>query len=146
MMTETETMERRDDHILGYAPMDDIHDEFIDLVTQLQAAADERLPKLLAQMQAHLQSHFDQENAWMRDTAFPPRDCHIGEHDAVLKSVEEVRVLLGEGNIQVGRNLVQALADWFPGHAAHLDSALAHWMCKQRFGAKPLVFRQMSRE
>lgn len=78
----------------------------------------------------------------MRDTAFPPRDCHIDEHAAVLKSVHEVQALLAEGNVQACRALVLALVNWFPGHATHLDSALAHWLSKQRFGGKPVVLRR----
>ena len=106
----------------------------------------EQLPELLDAMQAHLQSHFDQENQWMTETAFPPRDCHIDEHSAVLKSVGEVKALLGMGNARVCRDLVTALADWFPGHATHLDSALAHWMCKRSLGGKPVVLRRMNHE
>ena len=40
------------------------------------------------------------------------------------------------------RDLTKALVDWFPGHATHLDSALAHWLSKQRFGGKPVVIRR----
>src|SRR5690606_37298225 len=136
---EVDTMEWSTDHLLGYAPMDDIHEEFVDLIAQLQAASDDRLPELLGLMEAHLKSHFNQENTWMEQTAFPARKCHIEEHDAVLKSVAEVRLLPSQGNTQVCRELVRALADWFPGHATNLDSALAHWMCKNRLGGKPLV-------
>jgi hemerythrin-like metal-binding protein len=95
-------------------------------------------------MAAHLESHFDQENTWMRESEFPARDCHIEQHDAVLESVHEVQVLLAQGNTQICRGLVQALADWFPKHATHLDSALAHWMCKRRLGGKPVVFRSIN--
>lgn len=146
MTTEVETMKRHGDHVLGYAPMDDIHEEFVELIDELQSAPDDGLPDALERMQAHLVSHFDQENTWMEETAFPPRDCHIKEHDAVLKSVAEVRELLAQGNTTVCRELARALADWFPGHATHLDSALAHWMCKKRLGGKPLVFRHMQRQ
>ena len=135
-----------DNHLLGYSPMDDIHEEFVDLVGQLQVAGDEQLQPLFQQLREHLQSHFDQEDQWMRDTAFPPRDCHIDEHAAVMKSVGEVQPLLEQGNTQVCRSLVTALADWFPGHATHLDSALAHWMCKRNLGGKPVVLRRMSEE
>ena len=38
--------------------------------------------------------------------------------------------------------LAQALADWFPGHATYLDSALAHWMFHRRFGGKPVVIHR----
>ena len=120
-----------DNHVLGYTPMDDIHEEFVDLIGQMQVASDAQLSELLNAMQAHLQSHFDEENLWMMETEFPPRDCHIEQHDAVLKSVAEVQEVLAQGNVDVCRSLVAALADWFPGHATHLDSALAHWMCKR---------------
>ncbi len=129
------------DIALGFTPMDDIHEEFLALSAALQRASDAELTAQLALMAAHLKTHFGQEDAWMAQTAFPPRDCHIQEHAAVLASVHEVRLLLAQGNVQVCRDLARALAEWFPGHATHLDSALAHWMCKQRFGAKPLVFR-----
>ncbi|AZY48157.1 hemerythrin domain-containing protein [Bordetella avium] len=136
-------MEWHTDLELGYAPMDDIHEEFVDIVARLQAAPDDRLAELLAELHLHLASHFGQENAWMEETAFPPRDCHIGEHDAVLKSVKDVRLLLADqGNTRICRELVAALADWFPGHAAHLDSALAHWLCKRRLGGSPVVLRR----
>lgn len=139
----SETTFMHPDITLGYTPMDDIHEEFVELSAALQGARDEDLAAQLALMEAHLQAHFGAEDRWMEQTAFPPRDCHIKEHAAVLASVGEVRVLLEQGNVQVCRDLARALADWFPGHATHLDSALAHWMCKQRFGAKPLVFKPM---
>ena len=49
---------------------------------------------------------------------------------------------LAEGNVALCRDLTEALVDWFPGHATHLDSALAHWLSKQRFGGKPVVIRR----
>jgi hypothetical protein len=38
--------------------------------------------------------------------------------------------------------LAQSLADWFPGHADYLDSALAQWMVKKQLGAIPVVVRK----
>jgi hemerythrin len=130
-------------HTLGYAPIDLIHEEFVQLLARLKVARDDELAELLSAMEEHLQSHFGEENTWMRESGFPPRDCHIEQHDAVLKSVHEVQGLLAQGNAQICRALVQALADWFPNHADHLDSALAHWMCKRRLGGKPVVFRSI---
>ncbi|KRB87439.1 bacteriohemerythrin [Noviherbaspirillum sp. Root189] len=141
-MNENGPLNWSDAHILGYAPMDQIHEEFVQLIARLQAARDDELPELLGAMEEHLQAHFGEENAWMRNTDFPPRDCHIEQHDAVLKSVHEVQELLAQGNTEVCRALVQALADWFPNHATHLDSALAHWLCKRRLGGKPIILRR----
>lgn len=133
------------DYTLGYGPMDHIHDEFLELLARLQEATDTQLPERLQQMEAHLQAHFHEENTWMEQTQFPPRQCHIDEHTAVLNSVAEVRALLAEGNTEVCRSLTQALAEWFPGHTTHLDSALAHWMGKDRLEGKPMVFKPMKR-
>jgi hemerythrin-like metal-binding protein len=131
-----------DGMLLGYAPMDRVHQEFVDCVRALQTAPDAELPTLLSQLTSHAIQHFGEEDRWMEDTQFPARECHINEHAAVMKSVHEVQLLLAQGNTGVCRRLAQELADWFPGHADYLDSALAHWMCKQRLGGKPVVIRR----
>lgn len=132
----------RDSFDLGFGPMDAIHREFVDLVAAVQAATDEELVARLATLASHCASHFEEENNWMIETDFPPRDCHIDEHNAVLNSIRQVQALLLEGDNANCRRLAGELAKWFPGHADHLDSALAHWMCKRRFGGKPVVFRR----
>ena len=141
-MSHTATLVWGDHLLMGHGPMDELHEEFVELIALLQTAEDSELPSLLQAMESHLQHHFAEEDQWMLSTGFPPRDCHIDEHAAVLKSVAEVRVKLAEGNIALCRDLTKALVDWFPGHATHLDSALAHWLSKQRFGGKPVVIRR----
>lgn len=136
-------IEWSDAHELGYAPMDHIHEEFVDIVGQMQIASDDELPALLEQFIEHAESHFDEENRWMVDNQFPPRACHIEQHNAVLNSAVDVRVLLARGDYAICRKFVFALADWFPNHAQHLDSALAHWMFKKHHGGKPVVFRRI---
>lgn len=122
--------------------MDATHEEFVRCVAALQCATDDALPAALEALADHLRRHFGEEDQWMEQTQFPARQCHIDEHAAVLKSVGEVRELLAQGNTAVCRRLGQELANWFPGHADYLDSALAHWMCKQRLGGKPVVIRR----
>ena len=141
-MSHTATLVWGDHLLMGNGPMDELHEEFVELIALLQTAEDSELPSLLQAMEIHLQHHFAEEDQWMLSTGFPPRDCHIDEHAAVLKSVAEVRVKLAEGNVALCRDLTRALVDWFPGHATHLDSALAHWLSKQRFGGKPVVIRR----
>ena len=127
---------------LGYGPMDAVHQEFVDLVAQLQTAPETDLPRCLDVFAAHAQAHFDLEDGWMRDTEFPARDCHVDEHAAVLRSVHEVREVLAKGDVANCRRLADELARWFPGHADYLDSALAAWMCKRLYGARPVVLRR----
>jgi hemerythrin len=118
-----------DTYLLGYAPMDDTHREFVGLVNVLLTCND-------AELAAHL------DDAWMERTDFPPRDCHVQEHAAVMSSVRQVIEIVAQGNVAEGRRLAAALGDWFPGHAFHLDSALAHWMVKRSHGGKPVVLRR----
>jgi hemerythrin len=88
-------------------------------------------------------AHFTEEQQWMDSTAFPAAQCHADEHTAVLASVREVQGLLSQGaSGQVVRDLAQALADWFPGHADYMDAALSHWMSKRNHGGAPVVLRR----
>jgi len=131
-----------DSLLLGYGPMDEVHREFVDTVQALQTAQDADLPRCLEALVAHARSHFEAEDLWMVETDFPARACHIEEHAAVMASVEQVQQLVAQGNIAECRRLADELARWFPGHADYLDSALAHWICKQRLGGKPVVLRR----
>jgi len=131
-----------DSYLLGFTPMDHVHQEFVTCVAELQQAPASDLDRVLEVLIQHCEGHFEQENNWMRETGFPSSECHINEHAAVLKSVHEVKVQLAMGNVAVCRRLGDELATWFPGHADYLDSALAHWMCKRALGGKPVVLRR----
>jgi len=132
-----------DAYLLGNPGMDETHQEFVTLLDALMRATDDDLLTCLDALAEHVEAHFAQENAAMARSQFPARDCHVDEHAAVLASVRGVRErLAAHGDTQACRRLAQALADWFPAHIDHLDSALAHWLCKQQMGGKPVVLRR----
>lgn len=128
--------------LLGFAPMDDLHREFVDVVRALQVQPNTAMGKCLNELEIHLKIHFENEDHWMLSTEFPARECHMDEHAKVLLSVMQVKQRLLEGDFDICRRLADELARWFPGHADYLDSALSHWLCSKKFGAKPLVFRR----
>lgn len=132
--------------VLGFAAMDAVHAEFDSVMAEALACPDGALAEQLARVVDHLRAHFQSEDAWMRETEFPPRDCHMDEHAAVLRSADEVRDLVRQGRLDVGRSFVNELARWFPGHADYLDSALAAWMCKRMHGGKPVVVHRRKPE
>ena len=131
-----------DAFLVGYSPMDDTHREFVEVVGRLLGCPDAELGAQMEAFRAHALRHFQQEDDWMTATGFPGAQCHIDEHAAVLKSVEEVHALVQSGRYDIGRDLAGELARWFPSHADHLDSALAHWMVKRRTGGAPVVVRR----
>ena len=88
-MTENnEPIGWNDSLVLGYAPMDHMHEEFVRIIGRMQTGPDAELSAWLAQFIVHAQAHFEEENAWMTDTEFPPRACHMEQHQAVLNSAE----------------------------------------------------------
>lgn len=122
--------------------MDDTHREFVDIVGRMLEASQSELLDLIDEFIRHAVIHFGEEASWMEATSFPASQCHIDEHNAVMKSVNEVRSLVLAGNELIGYELAKELAAWFPAHADYLDSALAQWMVKQDFGGVPLVFKR----
>jgi hemerythrin len=137
------TLSWNDGFLLGFAPMDETHQEFVECVAALQQCDEASLPETLAAFEKHAVAHFDQEEQWMQRTSFPAGQCHADEHAAVLRSVREVAQMLRDGApCQVARELAHALADWFPGHADYMDAALSHWMSKRTHGGLPVVLRR----
>lgn len=140
--SNTDDLQWSDALLVGYPPMDNVHREFVETVQALLNATAADLPRRLDAFAEHARRHFGEEDRWMVETDFPARDCHIDEHAAVMRSVEQVRELLERGDSSECRRLARELMRWFPGHADYLDSALAHWMSKRRFGGKPVVLRR----
>ena len=131
-----------DSLLLGEPEMDAVHEQFVAGIALLANAPQHDVADALASLERQATSHFETEDTWMRETDFPARECHINEHAAVSASIAGVRRRVAAGEAAAAYELAQALADWFPGHADYLDSALAHWMCKQRWGGKPVVLRR----
>lgn len=63
-------MERR--FLLGYPPMDAVHEEFVGLVGAMKTVSDADLPALLDRFAVPAKDHFQAEDAWMEQTDFPP--------------------------------------------------------------------------
>ena len=133
-----------DARLLGYGPIDETHREFYLVAFDLLRCTDSNVGEALAAFEVHALEHFGQEQQWMEDTNFEGAQCHIEEHDAVLASVREVREGVAARRLQVAvvHSLAEHLFRWFPGHADHMDSALAAWMSRRQYGGQPLVFRR----
>ncbi|WP_455281148.1 bacteriohemerythrin [Cupriavidus necator] len=142
MMAAHNPMYWHDGLLIGHSAIDDEHRRFAALIQSLREAPVERLAEMLEELLQLARAHFLHEDSLMETTAFPPRKCHIGEHKAVLASISGVQARLVRGEVAVARRLAEELARWFPAHVQHLDSALAHWICKQQVGAKPVVLRR----
>jgi hemerythrin len=128
---------------LGLAEIDAAHEAFSLHLAVLRGAAPAQQRGALEAFAVHCRAHFDTEAQLMADSGFPGPDCHLDEHAAVLRSLDEVLSL--HDLAPVLPRLAAALGDWFPAHVDHLDSALAAWVVKRRTGGVPLVLRRAVR-
>jgi hemerythrin len=108
---------------VGFAPMDDIHREFHDLLEALYEPGDQG-DKLVA-LHEHLLRHCAQEERWMRDSNFPASDSHEREHEMLLEVVAEVRRRFDAGDSEIVVRLARELPYWFEAHANAMDAGLA---------------------
>ncbi len=132
----------QDEFELGHEDMDATHREFVSRVDALLRALDDEVPALLEALAEHTNRHFGEEDEAMRRGAYNAGGCHVEEHAAVLKSLDEVRKAVREGRPAVARAFAEALADWFPEHARVMDLGLAQWMVQQRLGGAPILIRR----
>lgn len=114
---------------LQHPEIDATHQEFVTLCAALSDKESstpylERLDALIE----HSIAHFEQENTWMRDLAFPPAGCHQREHDTVLELMQEVRRLIENGEVDLEERLATELPLWFEHHVDTMDNMLAQFM------------------
>ena len=123
---------------LGHRAMDTTHREFVSCVDALLRVPDSQLAQALHAFERHARAHFADEDRQMAATAYGNAGCHVDEHAAVLESLDEVHAALAEGRADVVRRFAQALADWFPEHAAVMDQGLARWLVQRELGGSPV--------
>ena len=131
-----------EDFAVGHEAMDETHREFVECVDTMLQADESDLSAALEAFADHARRHFGEEDQAMRETSYGSAGCHVDEHAAVLKSVDEVRAALALGRTHVVRSFAQALADWFPQHATVMDMGLARWLVQNRLGGSPVVIRR----
>ncbi|MES2036324.1 MAG: hemerythrin domain-containing protein [Pseudomonadota bacterium] len=113
---------------LSYEPMDETHKEFVELCAALSEDNPATFVARLDALIVHSIAHFEQENQWMTETAFPPAGCHRQEHEAVLEVMQEVRRRVELGETDLATRLAEELPLWFEHHVDTMDNMLARFM------------------
>ena len=127
------TLDINDSIKVGYAPIDQDHQAFVDLLNQLASADNKTFPALFQQLFEHTERHFELENQLMEHFSFPAITEHKGEHLRVLGEFKQFKKRVDKGLIAFGRSFVnERLPQWFTLHASTMDSALAAHIKSQR--------------
>jgi hemerythrin-like metal-binding protein len=110
---------------LSMPVMDATHQEFVDLLAQVQDADDAALLGKWQALIEHTDAHFAREDQWMLDTGFAPGNCHSSQHAVVLKVLREGEAQGVQGELGPIRQMAHELTLWFPHHAQNMDFGLA---------------------
>ena len=113
---------------LGVPSMVETHNEFIDLVNQLEKAEETEFIGLFDQLLQHTEDHFASENELMKTYGFPPIHIHMEEHQRVLDELRQLKQDLTSGSVSIDAartNLAEQLPAWFNQHIMTMDGALA---------------------
>ncbi len=125
-------IEKNDIHSVGYDPIDNDHDEFIDLLNKLDTADNAGFPALFRQLYEQTEQHFERENQLMKQSSYPGESEHKSEHQRVLGEFKQFKTRVDKGLIAFGRSFVKdRLPQWFGLHVTTMDSALAIHINKQ---------------
>ena len=110
---------------LGMPLIDQTHEEFVELLAAAELADDEHLLERLEALQAHTVAHFGMEDRWMESTQFGPQHCHSGQHQLVLRTLQELlRCGREDGDLNLVRSILPDLGRWFSQHAQTMDAML----------------------
>ena len=109
----------------GNGAMDHTHSEFVNQLNGLLAAPVAEQVRLYQAFLDHTVTHFAQEERWMRATGFAPENCHALQHASILETMRAVAEHARQGDDEIVTRLAEALAEWFPQHAATMDAGLA---------------------
>lgn len=134
-----------EEFLVGHGGMDDTHREFVACVDALLCATDMQQGVALQAFAEHALRHFREEDDAMRESDYGSAGCHVDEHAAVLKSLDDVRAALAQGRHDVVRSFALALANWFPRHAQVMDLGLARWLNQRRLGGSPVLIQKQKR-
>ena len=110
---------------LGYPPMDDLHKQFVDCLTDVDTCANAELPVTWSALIDCTQRLFDRENNWMASTQFSSAQNHTMQHKVVLNVMREGLTQARSGQTAEVRRMASELASWFAKHIQSLDAALA---------------------
>ena len=107
--------------------MDETHQEFVELLAQVDRASGATLLPAWEALVAHTEDHFGREDEWMVATGFASANCHSMQHRAVLGAMRE-GLAAGRDTAKqhaLIREMAGALGPWFVQHAQTMDAALA---------------------
>lgn len=134
-----------DELATGDARMDATHAEFVDLLNAIGALPHDQQLQPYRALYRHTQDHFAQEERWMVATGFAADNCHASHHATILETMRAVEEHYLKGDGEIIQRMMEAMAEWFPGHAASMDRGLALHLAEIGFDSSSETLADPSR-
>ncbi|RZI42669.1 hypothetical protein EGT07_11770 [Herbaspirillum sp. HC18] len=129
------------DMSLGVNEMDAAHQIFLDELTELLNAPDDRFAQAFQSMVSHVEKDFHEEELLMEEIDYPGLQGHREQHARVLSALHHVVPHVMEGNFALGREAAELLPQWFLFHLSTMDTALAFALDLDGGGVNPATIR-----
>jgi hemerythrin len=125
---------------LGIPQVDAQHKRLVDLVNKLHDAmmagkGDQVVDSIVQELIAYTLSHFRDEEALMRQHAYPLAARHHEEHEALTADVKRRLAALATSRSRVTVELPAFLRDWLTRHILGSDKAFATYL-QERMAAR----------
>lgn len=125
---------------LGDTELDREHALFELHIRMLAGAPQQEAVHVLKDLRAHAADHFEKEDAEIRRLKPSNGQCHLDEHAAVLKSLDEVIARLSSPATDADLaerlrvSLASELMRWLPEHVNEMDYAIAKSRAHEAYG------------
>lgn len=119
------TLNWSDTLLLDFAPMDEMHREFVNKLADVENCPDTDLTCHWDTLISRTQVLFGREDDWMKSTHFTSASNHVLQHRVVLNVMREGLGLARSGDNTQVRDMAAELARWFAKHRQTSDAALA---------------------
>ena len=110
---------------LGNTIIDDTHEEFTTLLSQLINTPNEKYASAFKTFLEHVEKHFSQEDSLMLQSRDPSLAEHQSEHKRVLGELKQFEKRIAMGRSSLAKAYIKdKLPEWFSLHTSTMDSAL----------------------
>lgn len=110
----------------GLPAMDGLHRELFVTLDELSCASDHEFLEGYSKLVRKVERVFREEEDWMENVHFPAMRTHQEQHARVLGGLHNVHARIMDGDIQIGRKVVDnLLPQWLAFHVSTMDTALA---------------------
>ena len=131
----------RDSMNLNYAPLDDEHKAFLDVVNQAFMASQvddfQMIERVFEKCYDYARNHFSHEEDIMERIQFPDIENHMRSHQVFIHNVSEMRQQLDvapsiDEKRKLSRKLANFLNVWLLGHIMSRDKAFKPYLTRLR--------------